>query len=100
MSRESIIEHLTEENNRLRKELEAYRTIGLSPAEIMAMKEYYDWRARDVSPTQRLIELADADKEGRVVILPHKEWIDIRDIGKTAPLASEAFEAALKEGKE
>lgn len=49
--------------------LDAYEKTGLEPEEIHVIKRYHEFdTAEDVLLSRRLIELAEADKEGRCVI--------------------------------
>lgn len=49
--------------------LDAYEKTGLEPDEVHAIKRYHEFdTAEDVLLGRRLIELAEADKEGRCVI--------------------------------
>ena len=56
-------------------QLAAYEDTGLTPAELLSM--YGEWNAmmsvlNSIGSYDRLRELAEADKEGRVVVLPCK----------------------------
>ena len=54
--------------------LAAYENTGLEPEEIRVLQEEHEfYNKEDVPTSQRLIELAIADKEGRCVVLPCKE---------------------------
>ena len=67
--------------------LGAYEDTGLTPKEINALQEAHDfYDSNDCLASRRLIELALADRDGRVVILPKPLTTDdveaIRDIGR------------------
>lgn len=61
--------------------LAAYEDTGLTPAEVHSM--YGEWRAMMSVLNSigggyaRLRELAEADKDGRLVVLPCKDWLDV-----------------------
>lgn len=60
--------------------LKAYEGTGLTPAEVHSMSG--EWCAmmsvlNSIGSYDRLRELAVADQEGRVVVLPCKGWLDI-----------------------
>ena len=64
--------------------LAAYEDTGLEPDEIKVLQEYHDLHtADDAEASRRLIELAQADREGRCVVqkfAPSSEvWIVERD---------------------
>lgn len=91
--------------------LAAYEDTGLEPGDIDALKKREQGLAEllvqvscgcAVSYT-RLEELAQAEKDGRLVVLPCKVGdtvIDVKEIGKTVFLTREEAEAALKEREE
>jgi len=59
---------------RIYNRLAAYENTGLEPEEIRVLQEEHEfYNKEDVPTSQRLIELAIADKEGRCVVLPCKE---------------------------
>ena len=61
--------------------LKAYEDTGLTPGEVLSMSG--EWRAMMTVLNSigggytRLRELAEADKDGRVVVLPCKDWLDV-----------------------
>ena len=103
-----------------------YEDTGLTPAEVRSM--YGEWQAmmsvlNSIGGYDRLRELAEADKEGRVVVLPCKVgdtvyilrrtfdgadvvgetelwWTDIPQLGKTVFLTREEAEEALEAMKD
>ena len=53
--------------------LAAYEDTGLTPQEIKSMQEWHDFRdSRDCISADRLRALAEADRDGRCVVLPCK----------------------------
>jgi hypothetical protein len=53
--------------------LAAYEDTGLTPEEIKALQELHDfYNSKDCLASRRLVELALADKDGRLVVLPCK----------------------------
>lgn len=103
--------------------LAAYENVGLEPAEVISMQG--EWCAMMTALNSigggygRLRELAEADKDGRLVVLPCKIgdtvytlrrtfdgadvvgetelwWTDIPQLGKTVFLTSEDAEKALE----
>ena len=61
--------------------LKAYENIGLEPAEVINM--HGEWSAMMAALNSigggygRLRELAEADKDGRLVVLPCKDWLEV-----------------------
>lgn len=59
--------------------LAAYEDTGLEPEEVRSQKELFDYLVFDSMPSEdierfkRLRELAEADREGRCVVLPRLE---------------------------
>lgn len=59
--------------------LAAYEDTGLEPEEVRSQKELFDYLVFDSTPSEdierfkRLRELAEADREGRCVVLPRLE---------------------------
>ncbi len=99
-----------------RLEPEAVETVKLA----LAAKHLVDLETLNNTPISRLVELAEADKDGRVVVLPCKVgdtvyilrrafdgadvvgetelwWDDIPQLGKTVFLTREEAEKALQE---
>ncbi len=66
-----LIERLTAENAAL--EPEAVETVKLA----LAAKHMVDLETLNNTPISRLVELAEADKDGRVVVLPCKGYSSI-----------------------
>ena len=61
--------------------LAAYEDTGLTPQEIKSMQEWHDFRdSRDCISADRLRALAEADRDGRCVVLPCKAGDIIYDI--------------------
>lgn len=66
--------------NRAMIRLAAYEDVGLSPGEVASLWAEWDAMMRvlnSIGSYDRLRELAEADKEGRAVILPCKDWLDV-----------------------
>ena len=60
--------------------LAAYEDTGLTPKEIRVLQEEHDFYNKEDAPaSQRLVELALADKEGRCVVLPETDIGDMSD---------------------
>lgn len=64
--------------------LAAYEDTGLEPEEIDILKKYHDFNTlEDANASKRLCELAEADRDGRCVVLPvevgESLWIHDRD---------------------
>ena len=60
--------------------LAAYEDSGLDPEEVSALvKDWSDLRTiiGECGGIDRLRELAEADKDGRVVVLPCKDWLNV-----------------------
>ena len=74
----NAIERLTAENADLRKEIE-WKDTGLEPEAVetvklaLAARHMVDLETLNNTPISRLVELAEADKDGRVVVLAHEE---------------------------
>ena len=68
-------------DNTICERLAAYEDTGLMPAEVLSMSG--EWCAMMSvlnsigGGYDRLRELAEADKDGRVVVLPCKDWLDV-----------------------
>ena len=106
--------------------LREYLDTGLEPEAVetvklaLAAKHLVDLETLNNTPISRLVELAEADKDGRVVVLPCKVgdtvyilrrafdgadvvgetelwWDDIPQLGKTVFLTREEAEKALQE---
>ncbi len=69
--------------NRLKDRLAAYEGTGLTPEEVndIVVGAKLMAKAKVVSAfgvaAERLRELAEADKDGRLVVLPCKDWLDV-----------------------
>ena len=66
--------------NRIKDRLAAYEDTGLTPAEAHSM--YGKWCAmmsvlNSIGSYDSLRELAEADKDGRLVVLPCKDWLEV-----------------------
>lgn len=61
--------------------LAAYEDSGFTPAEIKSLYAEWDVMMSVLNSIgggyERLRELAEAEKEGRVVVLPCKDWLDV-----------------------
>lgn len=106
--------------------LKAYEDTGLEPEAVetvklaLCAKHMVDLETLNNTPISRLVEIAEADKDGRVVVLPCKVgdtvyilrrafdgadvvgetelwWDDIPQLGKTVFLTREEAENALQE---
>lgn len=88
--------------------LAAYEDTGLTPKEVTALGELFDYALKESKTlTEQLTllhhirELAEADKDGRVIVLPAKKGdtlsTDIRNFGKPVFLTHEEAEKALRE---
>ena len=106
--------------------LKAYEDTGIEPEAVetvklaLAAKHMVDLETLNNTPISRLVEIAEADKDGRVVVLPCKVgdtvyilrrafdgadvvgetelwWDDIPQLGKTVFLTREEAENALQE---
>lgn len=106
--------------------LKAYEDTGLEPEAVetvklaLCAKHMVDLETLNNTPISRLVEIAEADKDGRVVVLPCKVgdtvyilrrafdgadvvgetelwWDDIPQLGKTVFLTREEAEKALEE---
>jgi hypothetical protein len=131
MTQRFVVQQLIEDYRRNREDLRAYKDTGFEPEEVTALGNLFDY-ALEESKTlteqlellKRLRELAEADREGRLVVLPCKagdtvyrifnppsrepvisahtlmsvdyivRWID--KFGKTVFLTREEAEKALK----
>ena len=70
-----VVQQLIEDYRRNREDLRAYEAAGLTPAEVHSMSG--EWCAmmsalNSIGSYDRLRELAEADKDGRLVVLPCK----------------------------
>lgn len=69
--------------NRLKDRLAAYEDTGLQPESVEALKlsmmgkAISEIKEFDGLPIDRLRELAEADKDGRLVVLPCKDWLEV-----------------------
>ena len=75
MERRFVVQQLIEDYQRNREALRAYEAAGLTPAEVHSMSG--EWCAmmsvlNSIGSYDRLRELAEADKDGRLVVLPCK----------------------------
>ena len=85
MERRFVVQQLIEDYRRNREDLRAYKATGLEPEEVndAVVGAKLMAKSRLVSAfgvaAERLLELAEADKDGRVVVLPCKvgeRWTD------------------------
>lgn len=80
--------------------LAAYEDTGLEPEEVRSQKELFDYLVFDSTPSEdierfkRLRELAEADREGRCVVLPFKppKWVYM--CNKRFPEPAQAYYAS------
>lgn len=89
MTQRFVVQQLIEDYRRNREDLRAYKATGLTPercaefARADAEGRYIVMRDAEQEGVARLRELAEADKDGRVVVLPckvgEKLWVIGRD---------------------
>ena len=75
MTQRFVVQQLIEDYRKNREDLRAYEAAGLTPAEVHSMSG--EWCAmmsvlNSIGSYDRLRELAEADKDGRLVVLPCK----------------------------
>ncbi len=69
MMQRFVVQQLIEDYRRNREDLRAYEGTGLEPETIIKAKDALEYAYGNAN---RIIELAEADKDGRVVVLPCK----------------------------
>lgn len=89
MERRFVVQQLIEDYRRNREDLRAYKATGLTPESVgtlklsMMGKTIAEIKEFNGLPVDRLRELAEADKDGRLVVLPckvgEKLWVIGRD---------------------
>lgn len=89
MAQRFVVQQLIEDYSNIRKDLLAYKDTGLMPESVetlklsMMGKAIAEIKEFNGLPVDRLRELAEADKDGRVVVLPckvgEKLWVIGRD---------------------
>jgi len=78
MTQRFVVQQLIEDYSNIRKDLLAYKNTGLTPESVEALKlsmmgkTIAEIKEFNGLPVDRLRELAEADKDGRVVVLPVK----------------------------
>jgi hypothetical protein len=78
MTQRFVVQQLIEDYSNIRKDLLAYKDTGLEPESVEALKlsmmgkAIAEIKEFNGLPVGRLRELAEADKDGRVVVLPCK----------------------------
>lgn len=78
MTQRFVVQQLIEDYSNIRKDLLAYKDTGLTPESVetlklsMMGKAIAEIKEFNGLPVDRLRELAEADKDGRVVVLPVK----------------------------
>ena len=79
MMQRFVVQQLIEDYRRNREDLRAYKATGLTPKEVSALKRLFDYAleksktlAEQLELLNRIRELAEADRDGRVVVLPCK----------------------------
>ena len=88
MERRFVVQQLIEDYRRNREDLRAYKATGLEPEEVndAVVGAKLMAKSRLASAfgvaAERLLELAEADKDGRVVVLPCKEGDTIYHISR------------------
>lgn len=101
MERRFVVQQLIEDYRRNREDLRAYKDTGLTPESVEALKlsvmgkAIAEIKEFNGLPVNRLRELAEADKDGRLAVLPCKlggeVWVS--GCGRTVKLR--VVEAAL-----
>lgn len=68
--------------------LAAYEDTGLTPEEVAEYKKFEDEAVGKGVPFSRIVELMEADRDGRLVVLPDvgTEWLSTWDSGATCAL--------------
>ena len=59
------------------EKLKAYEATGLEPAMCANYKTFEDEAISKGVPFKRIVALMEADKDGRVVVLPCKDWLEV-----------------------
>ena len=78
MTQRFVVQKLIEDYSNIRKDLLAYKNTGLTPESVEALKlsmmgkTIAEIKEFNGLPVDRLRELAEADKDGRLVVLPCK----------------------------
>ena len=78
MTQRFVVQQLIEDYSNIRKDLLAYKNTGLTPESVEALKlsmmgkTIAEIKEFNGLPVDRLRELAEADKDGRLVVLPVK----------------------------
>ena len=78
MAQRFVVQQLIEDYSNIRKDLLAYKNTGLEPESVEALKlsmmgkAIAEIKEFNGLPVDRLRELAEADKDGRLVVLPCK----------------------------
>ena len=78
MAQRFVVQQLIEDYSNIRKDLLAYKNTGLTPESVEALKlsmmgkTIAEIKEFNGLPVDRLRELAEADKDGRLVVLPCK----------------------------
>ena len=79
MERRFVVQQLIEDYRRNREDLRAYKDTGFEPEKVTALGRLFDYALEDsktlteqLALLNRIRELAEADKDGRVVVLPCK----------------------------
>ena len=82
MAQRFVVQQLIEDYRRNREDLRAYKATGMTPESVEALKLSMMGRAiaeiKEFNglPVDRLRELAEADKDGRLVVLPFSDADD------------------------
>ena len=79
MERRFVVQQLIEDYRRNREDLRAYKDTGFEPEKVTALGRLFDYALEEsktlteqLALLNRIRELAEADKDGRVVVLPCK----------------------------
>lgn len=78
MTQRFVVQQLVEDYRRNREDLRAYKATGLTPESVETLKLYMMGKAiaeiKEFNglPVNRLRELAEADKDGRLVVRPYR----------------------------
>ena len=101
MTRRFVVQQLIEDYSNIRKDLLAYKNTRLTPESVEALKlsmmgkTIAEIKEFNGLPVDRLRELAEADKDGRVVVLPRKLGGEVWAPGCGRTVKLRVVEAAL-----
>ena len=101
MERRFVVQQLIEDYRRNREDLRAYKDTGLTPESVEALKlsvmgkAIAEIKEFNGLPVNRLRELAEADKDGRLAVLPRKLGGEVWAPGCGRTVKLRVVEAAL-----